>query len=304
MARSSTGARAAWSRRPRHIAAAIMALATTAGLGIASGRPALASPGSAAPAPVVTRAALDPSLVAGRGADLGFAEQEAENAATNGTVIGPVHRGLHAGGRGFRAVGGQPGARAVRRVHAAGRGQRDQCALQHPRRAHRRRDHRAARCHGERRPPPDHDAHVAVRLALQRVPVLQRPERRSAAPGLVDTECTCVPDATTPAPVFPTPFRPNHFYDEQRLLLGRTYPAGATVRLTAPAGSAAATTTIDLMDSQLVAPPKFDAAWPRTCSVRRRPDRPPRLRRRVRPGDRVRAAHPPHGLHPAGPVTR
>jgi len=72
------------------------------------------------------------------------------------------------------------------------------------------------------------------------------------------TECSCIPDATTPAPVFPTPFRPNHFYDEQRFLLHRTYPAGAKVRLTVPVGSDAATTTIDLMDSQLVAPPKFD----------------------------------------------
>lgn len=44
----------------------------------------------AAPAaPVVTRAALDPALVAGRGASVDFAEQEAENAATTGTVIGP-----------------------------------------------------------------------------------------------------------------------------------------------------------------------------------------------------------------------
>src|SRR5262245_15873034 len=41
------------------------------------------------PAPVVTRAALDPALVAGRGADVAFLEQEAENAHTNGTVIGP-----------------------------------------------------------------------------------------------------------------------------------------------------------------------------------------------------------------------
>src|SRR6202035_4413923 len=43
-----------------------------------------------------------------------------------------------------------------------------------------------------------------------------------------------------------------------RLLLDRTYHAGDKVRLTVPAGSDAATTTIDLMDSQLVAPPKFD----------------------------------------------
>ncbi|SPL96755.1 mycodextranase [[Actinomadura] parvosata subsp. kistnae] len=49
--------------------------------------PALAA--SSAPAPEVTRAALDPALVAGRGAAVAFDEQEAENAATNGTVIGP-----------------------------------------------------------------------------------------------------------------------------------------------------------------------------------------------------------------------
>jgi Alpha-1,3-glucanase catalytic domain D1 len=40
-------------------------------------------------APVVTRAALAPALVAGRGATVPFLEQEAEHAATNGTVIGP-----------------------------------------------------------------------------------------------------------------------------------------------------------------------------------------------------------------------
>jgi hypothetical protein len=40
-------------------------------------------------APVVTRAALAPALVAGAGATVDFAEQEAEHAATNGTVIGP-----------------------------------------------------------------------------------------------------------------------------------------------------------------------------------------------------------------------
>src|SRR5213083_1151140 len=37
----------------------------------------------------VTRAALDPALVAGRGASVDFVEQEAEKAATDGTVIGP-----------------------------------------------------------------------------------------------------------------------------------------------------------------------------------------------------------------------
>ncbi|MEV4085512.1 glycosyl hydrolase family 28-related protein, partial [Nonomuraea fuscirosea] len=72
------------------------------------------------------------------------------------------------------------------------------------------------------------------------------------------TECSCVPAATTPPPVIPKPFRPSHFYDEQRLLLKRTYRAGDRVRLTAPAGSAAAWTVVDLLDSELVGPPKIE----------------------------------------------
>jgi Alpha-1,3-glucanase catalytic domain D2 len=67
-----------------------------------------------------------------------------------------------------------------------------------------------------------------------------------------------VPASTTPAPSIATPFRPNHAYDEQRLLLGRTYRAGDTVRLTAPVGSGASATVIDLIDSQLVGAPRVD----------------------------------------------
>src|SRR3984957_14116765 len=48
-----------------------------------------AAASAAAPPPAITRAAIDPSLTAGRGADVPFVEQEDENAATNGTVIGP-----------------------------------------------------------------------------------------------------------------------------------------------------------------------------------------------------------------------
>ena len=69
------------------------------------------------------------------------------------------------------------------------------------------------------------------------------------------TECACVPAATDPPPVITTPFRPMHFYDEQRLLLGKTYRAGDKVRLTAPAGTNAAWTVIDLLDSELVGAP-------------------------------------------------
>src|SRR3954451_13866364 len=70
------------------------------------------------------------------------------------------------------------------------------------------------------------------------------------------TECGCVPNATTPAPVITTPFRPNHFYDEQRLLLGKTHRAGEKIRLTAC--SAASATVIDLLDTELAGAPKID----------------------------------------------
>jgi Pectate lyase superfamily protein len=70
------------------------------------------------------------------------------------------------------------------------------------------------------------------------------------------TECSCVPADTTPAPTITKPFRLNHFYDEQRLLLGHAYRAGDKVRLTVPAGSRAAWTVIDLLDSQLVGAPR------------------------------------------------
>jgi hypothetical protein len=44
------------------------------------------------------------------------------------------------------------------------------------------------------------------------------------------TECSCVPAFTTPAPTITKPFRPMHFYDEQRVLLHNMYQAGDVVR--------------------------------------------------------------------------
>jgi hypothetical protein len=69
------------------------------------------------------------------------------------------------------------------------------------------------------------------------------------------TECSCVPAATTPTPAISKPFRPSHFYDEQRLRLNQTYRAGDKVRLTVPSGSNAAWTVVDLLDSELVGLP-------------------------------------------------
>ena len=96
--------------RPRRWAVLAAAATTAAAVGVSVvlvGGIALA--GSSGP--VVTRAALDPSLVAGRGASVGFAEQEAENATTNGTVIGfgTGAYTLPAEASGRRAVNLQPG---------------------------------------------------------------------------------------------------------------------------------------------------------------------------------------------------
>ena len=45
------------------------------------------------------------------------------------------------------------------------------------------------------------------------------------------------------------------YFDEERLLLGRTYKAGEVLRLTAPVGTPAASTVIDLIDTELVGRP-------------------------------------------------
>src|ERR1700761_4461748 len=71
------------------VATAAIIAATTA-LSVFASAPANASGrGERSPITPVTRAAIDPALSAGRGAAVGFAEQEAEKATTTGTVIGP-----------------------------------------------------------------------------------------------------------------------------------------------------------------------------------------------------------------------
>ncbi|MEH0844899.1 glycosyl hydrolase family 28-related protein [Micromonospora sp. CPCC 205711] len=205
--------------------------------------------------PVVTRAALDPTLVAGRGADVSFAEQEAEHAATTGAVIGPDRTA-------YTLASEASGRRAVRLTP----GQYVEFTLPE-----------AANAITVRYSIPDSATgggitaplHVSMNHGRARTMTLtsayawlynQYPFSNDPRQGLLHpnwwiTECSCVPADTTPAPAIDTPFRPHHFYDEQRLLLGRTYRAGDTVRLTAPVGSAAAWTVIDLLDSQLVGPP-------------------------------------------------
>jgi hypothetical protein len=237
--------------------------AVAAGLGVLGGGAAAALPRTGGTGtsgqgavPAVTRAGLDPALVDGRGASVGFAEQEAEHAVTDGTVIGPGRDAytLPAEASGRSAVTLKPGQYVEFTLPAATNAISVRYSIPD------------APAGGGLTSPLDVTVdganHRTMTLTSQYAwlynlyPFSNDPTADITHPDWWVTECGCVPNATTPTPVFDKPFRPNHFYDEQRLLLGRTYRAGEKVRLTVPAG--AATTTVDLLDSQLVAPPKVD----------------------------------------------
>jgi hypothetical protein len=234
-----------WSRA---VFSAVLVAATV------SGGNALAATGTP---PVVTRAALDPSLVAGRGASVDFAEQEAENAATNGTVIGPDRTAytLPAEASGRTAVKLAPGQYVEFTLPAAANAITVRYSIPD------------APGGGGITAPLDVTvngrAHRTMTLTSRyawlynQYPFSNNPDADLLHPDWWITECSCVPAATTPPPTIAKPFRPNHFYDEQRLSLGRTYRAGDTVRLTAPPNGPQ-WTVIDLLDSQLVGPPRVD----------------------------------------------
>jgi hypothetical protein len=206
--------------------------------------------------PVVTRAAIDPSLVAGRGASPGFVEQEAENAVTTGTVIGPGRSAytLPAEASGRRAVSLTPGRYVEFTLPGAANAITVRYSIPDAPDGGGITSPLAVTVNGGARTTMTLTSRYAWLYSVY--PFSNDPN--SGDINLDDwvTECGCVPSRTTPPPTFATPFRPNHFYDEQRLLLGRTYRAGDRIRLTVPPG--AATTVVDLLDSQLVARPHVD----------------------------------------------
>ena len=144
---------------------------------------ALAVTGTATPA---SAAGLSPFDIPSRGATVPFVEQEAEYAATNGTIIGPDRRLRHAAVRGVRPAGGHARRRRrVRRVHPHRAGQRDVAS--------------ATACRTARPAPavtPPIDLRVngsllkigpgdlEVQLVLRRLPVQQQPGRQQPAPLL------------------------------------------------------------------------------------------------------------------------
>ncbi|BDZ41852.1 mycodextranase [Paraoerskovia sediminicola] len=238
------------------VAATLALVATTGGAAAANGwgRP------SPADDPVVTRAALDPSLVEGRGADVAFVEQEAENVATNGTVITS---------REAYDLAAEASGRSAVQLE---RGQHIDFTLPE-----------AANAITVRYSIPDAPGGGGITSELKvkvdrghtktmdltseyswlynQYQFSNDPEAQLLHPdwwvvecdgGDADTGCDPATREVT------TPFRPMHFYDEQRLHLGRTYAAGSTVRLEVPKNAKADVTTIDLLDSEKVAKPHVE----------------------------------------------
>ncbi|MEU8243974.1 glycosyl hydrolase family 28-related protein [Actinoplanes missouriensis] len=222
-------------------------------LGAVLGVTGTAQPASAAPDHQFTRAALDPSLTAGRGASVAFVEQEAEHARTNGTVIGPDRTAytLPAEASGRSAVTLDPGEFVEFTLPRAANAITVRYSIPD-----------APAGGGITAPLAVTTRHVSRTMTLtsqyswlyNQYQFTNDPQADLLHPDWWITECQCVPAATTPAPVITKPFRPMHFYDEQRLLLGRTHRAGERIRLTARS----VPTTIDLLDSELVGAPKVD----------------------------------------------
>ena len=233
---------------------AALTAAIAAGVALAVG----ATGAAYAQKPVIvktTRAALDPALTAGRGATVAFTEQEAETAATNGTVIGPDRTAytlpVEASGRSAVQLAPSqwveftlPKAANAITVRYSIPDSATGGGITAPLAVKAGRDTRTMTLTSQ------------YSWLYNQYPFSNDPNAGLLHPDWWITECGCVPNATTPPPVITTPFRPNHFYDEQRLLLGRTYQAGEKIRLTA--SSAAAWTVIDLLDSELVGAPKID----------------------------------------------
>ena len=245
-------------RRARVAAAAAVALtlvAGTASTALAHGKPQPPTPA------VVTRAAVDPALVEGRGAAVPFLEQEAENAVTTGTVIGPGRDAytIEAEASGRSAVRLAPGQKVEFTLPADANAITVRYSIPD-----------APTGGGITSPLDVSVLRQGKKLGLDRrmtltsaysylynqYPFTNDPTADLLQPGWWVTECACVPAETSPTPTFEKPFRPMKFYDEQRLLLGKTYKKGDVVRLTVPTRGAAEWTVVDLLDSEKVAPPK------------------------------------------------
>ncbi|MDQ1540791.1 MAG: hypothetical protein QOH29_1517, partial [Actinomycetota bacterium] len=233
--------------------AASVATVMAVGLGIGAGSGTALASGHGSPAATV--AAIAPALTQGRGADVPFVEQEAETAATNGTVIGPDRTPY--------TLAAEASGRSAVQLTKPG----DYVEFTLPREANAltvRYSIPDAPNGGGITAPIDvyfNGKHKNTQTLTSQYawlynlyPFSNDPNAGVLHPDWWITECQCVPNSQTPPFAVTTPFRPNHFYDEQRILLNKTYDAGTKVRFQVPTGSNAASYVIDLLDSQVVEP--------------------------------------------------
>lgn len=213
---------------------------------VVGAQPAIASQNPPASTGVETVAALPPHLTAGRGATVPFVEQEAENAATNGEIIGPDRRA-------YTLPSEASGRRAVRLDTA---GEYVEFTLTRP-----------ANSINVRYAIPDAPQGGGITGPLDVIVDGGRRHRitltsefswlYSVYPFSNDPNAEPPPDWWIPEPRPVTkPFRPHHFYAEQRLLLGKNLRAGDTVRLQLPADGTLPWAVIDLADFEPVGKPK------------------------------------------------
>ena len=187
----------------------------------------LAGAAHAAPTPR-TIAALPPAMSAGLGATVPFDEYEAENAATNAVVIGPD--------RTFTSLPAEASGRRAVRLGKVG--DYVEFTLARPANA------------------------VTVRAAI---PDGDKGEGRDVTLGLFADGKALGQLALTsrygwyygayPFTNRPEDGRAHHFFDEARLLFGRTLPAGTRVRLQMRRQDRGPWYAIDLADFELVPPP-------------------------------------------------
>lgn len=187
----------------------------------------LAAALAVAPTPS-TIAALPPEASAGRGASLPFVEYEAENATTNGDRIGPDRR--------FTTLAAEASGREAIRLQGPGRFVEFTLA-------------RPANALTARIAIPDSadgkglDASIGIYVEGQRIGALAATSRYGWYYG-------AYPFSNRPADG-----RPHHVFDEARLLLERTLPAGTRVQLRIGEGDGAPWYAVDLADFELVPPP-------------------------------------------------
>src|ERR1700760_1039794 len=180
-----------------------------------------ASSGHPVAAGRVTVAAVDPSLVVGRGAQLGITEQEAENADTNGTVLAYDPSAY--------TLAGEASGRQAVVLHG---GQYVAFTLTQPANAVTIRYAIPDAANGGGIDAPltvgvdqngggRGDTHPQTITLTSKYsylynlyPFTNDPNAGLLYPDWWVTECQCVPGTTTPS-WRQKPFRPMHFYDEQ-----------------------------------------------------------------------------------------